>query len=240
MVTLKGDDQTRYVAEMFNGISARYDLLNTLMSGGMHHFWRRRATKLATESGLGEALDLATGTGDFVLDLAHRPEIVRVVGLDLAPKMLPLARNKAKHHGVSHKVDWILGDALTLPFQKDHFLCITVGFGLRNFSDMQTAIGEMTRVVQPGGRVVILDIIPLMNRGIFHLLQRAYFRVIVPYLGAFIGRNREAYTYLPDSVDNFLTPKELVSMMESSGLQRVRYQMMGMGTVALHVGEKPS
>ena len=159
MVHLKGDDKTRYVAEMFNSISARYDLLNTLMSGGMHHIWRRRATKIATESGVGEALDLATGTGDFVLDLADRSEIVRVVGLDLAPKMLPLARNKAIDHGVSHKVHWILGDALTLPFPKDHFLCITVGFGLRNFSDMQTAIREMTRVVQPGGRVVILDIV---------------------------------------------------------------------------------
>ena len=223
---------------MFDRISSRYDLLNTVMSGGMHHLWRRRAVQMAISEGHGEALDVATGTGDFAMDLARGPGIVRVVGLDFAPKMLPLARHKARRQGLSHRVHWMLGDALTLPFSDDHFWCITVGFGLRNFSDQAAALREMTRVVMPGGRVVILDIVPNVDGGIFHRLRRVYFRGIVPLLGALLAGNKEAYTYLPDSVDGFLTAQQLSATMESVGLQMVRYQMMGLGMVALHVGEK--
>jgi demethylmenaquinone methyltransferase/2-methoxy-6-polyprenyl-1,4-benzoquinol methylase len=248
MVQLKGDEKSRYVASMFDRISRRYDLMNTVMSGGMHHLWRRRAAHLAVQegqveapfTGSGEALDVATGTGDFVLDLARRPGVERVVGLDFAPKMLPLAREKAQRRGLSHRVNWMLGDAQSLPFPDDHFLCITCGFGLRNFADKEVALKEMTRVVRPGGRVVILDIVPLVDGGAFHKLLRGYFRGVVPRLGALLGGNKEAYKYLPDSVDRFLTARELSAMMESVGLQKVRYEMMGMGTVAIHVGEKPT
>jgi demethylmenaquinone methyltransferase/2-methoxy-6-polyprenyl-1,4-benzoquinol methylase len=246
MVQLKGDEKARYVAAMFDRISRRYDLLNTVMSGGMHHLWRRRAVHLAVQDGQGEAplassgqaLDVATGTGDFALDLARRPGIRRVVGLDFAAKMLPLARDKAQRRGLSHRVHWMLGDALALPFPDGHFLCITVGFGLRNFSDMEAALREMTRVVMPGGRVVILDMVPLGGRGLFHRLLRVYFRGVVPRLGSLLAGSKEAYTYLPDSVDSFLTAQQLATMMESVGLQRVRYQMMGLGAVAVHVGER--
>ena len=248
MVQLRGDDKARYVASMFDRISRRYDLMNTVMSGGMHHLWRRRATHLATQEDQGEApstssgqaLDVATGTGDFALDLARRPGIERVVGLDFAPKMLPLARYKAQRHDLSHHASWMLGDAQSLPFQDDRFLCITCGFGLRNFSDKEAALKEMTRVARPGGRVVILDIVPLVGGGVFHRLLRGCFRGVVPQLGALLGGNKEAYKYLPDSVDNFLTAQELSAMMESVGLQNVRYETMGIGTVALHVGEKPT
>ena len=246
MVQLRGDEKARYVAAMFDRISRRYDLLNTVMSGGMHHLWRRRAVHLAVQegqgdapsTGQGQALDVATGTGDFALALARRPGIERVVGLDFAPKMLPLARDKAQRRGLSHRVQWMLGDALALPFPDGHFLCITVGFGLRNFSDKEAALREMTRVVMPGGRVVILDIVPLADRGIFHRLQRVYFRGVVPRLGSLLAGSKKAYTYLPDSVDSFLTAQQLAAMMESASLQRVRYEMMGLGAVALHVGER--
>ena len=248
MVQLRGDEKSRYVASMFDRISRRYDLMNTVMSGGMHHLWRRRAAHLATQEGQGkapstssgQALDVATGTGDFVLDLARRPGVERVVGLDFAPQMLSLARHKAQRRGLSHRVNWMLGDAQSLPFSDDLFLCITCGFGLRNFADKEAALKEMTRVVRPGGRVVILDIVPLTGGGVFHNLLRGYFRGVVPRLGELLGGDKEAYKYLPDSVDNFLTAQELLAMMEGVGLQKVRYEMMGMGTVALHVGEKTS
>ena len=238
MVQLKGDEKARYVATMFDLIARRYDLLNTVMSGGMHHRWRGRAARLAVQEGQGQALDVATGTGDFALDLARKPGIERVVGLDFAPKMLPLARQKAQRRGLSQRVNWMLGDAQALPFPDDRFLCITCGFGLRNFSDKEKALKEMTRVVRPGGRVVILDIVPLVGRGGFQRLLRAYFRGVVPRLGVLLGGNKEAYKYLPDSVDSFLTAQELSAMMESVGLQNVRHEMMGLGTVTLHVGEK--
>lgn len=248
MVQLKGDDKARYVAAMFDRISRRYDLLNTVMSGGMHHLWRRRAARLAAQDGHGEApstgsgqaLDVATGTGDLALALARRPKLARVVGLDFAPRMLPLARDKAQRRGLSHRVHWLLGDALALPFPDDHFLCATAGFGLRNFSDKEAALREMARVVMPGGRVVILDIVPLGDRGILHRLLRVYFRGVVPRLGTWLTGSKEAYAYLPDSVDSYLTAQQLAAMMEGVGLQKVRYQMMGLGTVALHVGEKSS
>ena len=226
------------MAAMFDRISRRYDLLNTVMSGGMHHLWRRRAVHMAVQEGQGEVLDVATGTGDFALDLARRPGIRRVVGLDFAPKMLPLARSKAQRRGLSHRVHWMLGDAQALPFPDDRFLCITVGFGLRNFSDKEAALREMARVVMPGGRVVILDIVPLVGRGIFHRLQRIFFRGVVPRLGALLAGSKEAYTYLPDSVDSFLTANQLATMMERAGLQRVRYELVGLGAVAIHVGER--
>lgn len=226
------------MATMFDRISSRYDLLNTVMSGGMHHLWRRRAARLATREDQGEALDVATGTGDFALDLALMPGIARVVGLDFAPKMLPLALQKAQRQSLSQQINWMLGDAQSLPFPDGHFLCVTVGFGLRNFSDKEKALREMTRVVRPGGRVVILDIVPLQGNGILQRLQRAYFRGVVPRLGTLVAGNNEAYRYLPDSVDSYLTAPQLVAMMEGVGLQRARYEMMGLGTVALHVGEK--
>ncbi|MFH1560169.1 MAG: bifunctional demethylmenaquinone methyltransferase/2-methoxy-6-polyprenyl-1,4-benzoquinol methylase UbiE [Chloroflexota bacterium] len=246
MVQLKGDEKARYVAAMFDRISSRYDLLNTVMSGGMHHLWRQRAAYLAAQedqgeapsTGSGQALDVATGTGDFALALARRLGIGRVVGLDFAPRMLPMARDKAQRRGLSHWVHWMLGDALALPFSDDHFLCATVGFGLRNFSDKEAALREMARVVIPGGRVVILDMVPLGDKGISHRLLRVYFRKVVPRLGTLLTGNKEAYTYLPDSVDSYLTAQQLAAIMEGAGLQNVHYQMMGLGTVALHVGEK--
>jgi demethylmenaquinone methyltransferase/2-methoxy-6-polyprenyl-1,4-benzoquinol methylase len=240
MVQLNGDEKARYVATMFDRISSRYDLLNTVMSGGMHHLWRRRAASLATTEDQGEALDVATGTGDFALVLARRPGIARVVGLDFAPKMLPIALQKAQRQRLSQQINWMLGDAQSLPFSDGRFLCVTVGFGLRNFADKEASLAEMFRVVRPGGRVVVLDIVPLVDGGVFNRLLRAYFRGVVPRLGALVAGNNEAYKYLPDSVDSYLTPQELAAMMEGVGLQEVRYEMMGMGTVALHVGKKPT
>ncbi|MDP6101688.1 MAG: ubiquinone/menaquinone biosynthesis methyltransferase [Dehalococcoidia bacterium] len=239
MVQLKGDEKARYVATLFDRISERYDLLNTVMSGGMHHRWRRRAACLAVQEDQGEALDLATGTGDFALDLVRGPGVARVVGLDFAPKMLRFAQSKTKRRGLSHRVEWMLGDAQSLPFTNDHFLYITIGFGLRNFANKEAALAEIFRVIRPGGRVVVLDIVPLAGGGILQRLLRAYFRGVVPRLGTFVAGNNEAYKYLPDSVDSYLTPQELSIMMENAGLQRVWYKMLGLGTLALHVGEKP-
>lgn len=237
MARLTGQEKGRYVAAMFDRISRRYDLLNTVMSGGRHHAWRRKAADLATQGGEGEALDVATGTGDFALELARRPGITRVVGLDFAPQMLSLARQKAAR---SHRVHWVLGDAHALPFPDGRFLCVTSGFGLRNFSDVEAALGEMARVVRPGGRVVILDIVPFQGRGVLHRLSRLYLRRVIPRLGALLAGDREGYAYLPESVEGYLNPQELSQMMERLGLQRVKCQLMGGGMVALHVGEKPA
>ena len=153
MVQLKGDDKARYVASMFDYISRRYDLMNTVMTGGLHHLWRWKATAIASRGGEGEALDIATGTGDFAWELADKLSISRVTGLDFAPQMLGQARSKTrKHKRQAHRVHWVRGDAVNLPFADDRFWCVTCGFGLRNFADIEAALREMTRVVVPGGR----------------------------------------------------------------------------------------
>ena len=239
MAQLKGEERARYVAKMFGRISRRYDLLNTVMTGGRHYAWRRMATNAAVGSGLtGPALDIATGTGDFAFDLARKPNVTSVVGLDFTPEMLYIAAQKAKKQGLSHVLSLLTGDAHALPFPDNHFICTTVGFGVRNFIDVPLALREMARVVKPGGRVVILEIVRLEGNGFLAKTLPTYFRQVTPLIGAAIAGDREAYTYLPESVNEFSSARELATMMEEAGLQNVTHRSLALGTVAIHVGHK--
>ncbi len=235
---LDGEARASHVATMFARISGRYDLLNTVMTVGMHHWWRRRAAILATRDLDGVVLDVATGTGDLAIALARRPGMRQVIGLDFVPEMLHLARQKAQRRNSSKTSGFLQGDALALPFPDNAFACATCGFGLRNMGDVPKALAEMARVVQPGGRVVILEIVPRKSKGLAPWLINLYFRRVVPVLGRFLTGEREAYTYLPRSVDAFPLAGELIHLMEDAGLRNVSYRNAGMGMVAIHVGEK--
>ena len=225
---------------MFGRISGRYDLLNTVMSGGRHHAWRRIASKLVTTDLRGPALDIATGTGDFALALARQPSISEVVGLDVAPAMLVRARHKANRGDLTGSVSFQLGDAHQLPFPDGHFVAATVGFGIRNFADVGRALGEMARVLKPGGRVAALEIVRLTGRSPLKTLFPVYFRWVTPLLGAVLAGDREAYTYLPESVDRFLSAEEVGDMMEQTGLRIVESRRFALGSVAILIAEKPS
>jgi demethylmenaquinone methyltransferase/2-methoxy-6-polyprenyl-1,4-benzoquinol methylase len=224
---------------MFARISRRYDLLNTVMTGGRHYAWRKRATRMAVEGLHGPALDIATGTGDFAFDLARRPEVTDVVGMDFTRAMLTIANNKATRQKLSDQTTFATGDAHSLPFKDEQFICTTVGFGIRNFIDLPTALREMVRVVRPGGRVVSLEIIRMDGRGLLPKLLPLHFRYVTPWLGSLIAGDREAYTYLPKSVENFLSATELDQAMRDAGLMNVSHKKLGLGTVAIHIGEKP-
>ncbi|MBI4311204.1 MAG: ubiquinone/menaquinone biosynthesis methyltransferase [Chloroflexi bacterium] len=230
--------KARRVAAMFSRISRRYDFMNTVMTAGRHDRWRRLAARAATE-GLapGLALDVATGTGCLALELARHPEARDVVGVDFVPEMLSLARAKETRHRPTPDVAWALGDALALPFADGAFMCATSGFALRNVSDVRRALGEMARVVRPGGRVAVLEITPLERSGLAARALSLYFRRVVPMLGQWLAGDRDAYTYLPDSVRGFPTCPELARLMEEVGLVKVRWRLLGGGLVALHVGE---
>ncbi|MBM3934680.1 MAG: bifunctional demethylmenaquinone methyltransferase/2-methoxy-6-polyprenyl-1,4-benzoquinol methylase UbiE [SAR202 cluster bacterium] len=236
MAQLKGETRARYVATMFGRISRRYDRLNTVMTGGRHYAWRRKAAKMAVGTLSGDALDVATGTGDFALDLIRRPQVTGVVGLDFTWEMLPLAVEKTKKRGHAARINYLAGDAHNLPFVDDRFICLTVGFGVRNFIDVPKALLEMTRVIRPGGRVVILEIV--RKEGIFGKLFSIYFRKVTPWMGALFAGEREAYTYLPESVQGFMSARELADLMRNAGLQNVRIKKLAMGTVAILAGEK--
>ena len=238
MAKLRGQERARYVSRMFGRISRRYDLLNTVMTGGRHYAWRRLAADAATASELsGAALDVACGTGDFAFDLARKSNIEHVVGLDFVPPMLALAIGKARRQRLSAQTAFIAGDAHSLPFADDSFVCATVGFGVRNFIDVPRALSEMARVVRPGGRVVVLEIVRMEGRGLHNRLLPWCFQRTAPLLGAVLAGDSEAYSYLPQSVDEFLSASQLADVMEGAGLRNVRRRSLGMGMVAALVGE---
>ncbi|MEA2426507.1 MAG: demethylmenaquinone methyltransferase / 2-methoxy-6-polyprenyl,4-benzoquinol methylase, partial [Thermoleophilaceae bacterium] len=184
------------VQAMFDRIASVYDLMNSVMTAGLHHRWRSRAADLAAVGPGDRALDVATGTGDLAVELARRvgPQ-GEVIGSDFSEKMLELARAKAP------EITFEQANALALPYDDDSFDAATVGFGARNFSDLPQGLREMTRVVRPGGRVVILEI-TTPERPPLSWFFRLWFDRVVPLLGRFAG-DPDAYTYLPSSVRRF-------------------------------------
>ena len=237
MAQLHGDERRRYVALMFTRIAGRYDLMNSVMTLGMHHRWRREVVEQATRGLEGLALDVAAGTGDLTMALGSQNGVVRAIGVDLLAVMLQRAKKKARWRS-EEQVRFVVGDALHLPFPDDTFACAATAFGLRNMPDIQAALREMVRVVRPGGTVVTLEIVPLDPKRTLAPFLRAYFRYFIPWLGAFIAGDREAYTYLPASVDRFPPPDRLVGMMEEAGLASVSYKLTGMRMIAIHHGTK--
>ncbi len=224
---------------MFARISRRYDRLNTIMSAGRHHAWRRMAADMAVAGMSGPALDVAAGTGDLAIELAGRAQVTRVVGLDFTREMLELAVHKTRPHDSWAKAGYVDGDAHALPFADDHFICATVAFGVRNFVDPVQALREMVRVVRPGGRVLALEIVRQEGLGPVGLFLGLGFRYVTPWLGAIFAGDREAYTYLPRSAQVFFSAQELTASMREAGLVNVTYRSLALGAVAIHVGEKP-
>ncbi|HEU5423311.1 MAG TPA: bifunctional demethylmenaquinone methyltransferase/2-methoxy-6-polyprenyl-1,4-benzoquinol methylase UbiE [Nitrolancea sp.] len=221
------------VRSMFDRISWRYDLMNTLMTAGRHHDWRRRAARAAIGAGAARVLDVATGTGDLALELAGQG-VALVVGADFSGGMLASAAAKRAESG-TQAVRLVQADAMRLPFASGSFDAVTIGFGLRNLPDYGGAVAELARVLRPGGRLVILEMSPLRQP----LLRRGfdlYFAHLVPLVGGLISGDRDAYGYLPRSVGAFPPPEQLMDLMRQAGLRSVRYESLALGTVALHIG----
>lgn len=233
--TLHGVEKARFVSAMFSRIARRYDLMNGLMTLGMHHNWRRVAARQTIASPDGPALDLATGTGDLAIDLAEVHPHRTVVGADFSLGMLAVARDKLDGLDEARRVRLLAADALALPFGTRTFACVTSAFLLRNLADLEQGLREMQRVTRPGGRVVALEITQMRAPG-FTALFRLYFHHVVPWIGQLVGGDREAYSYLPQSVDRFVTPGELVALMGKVGLRGVTYRRLGLGTVTIHTG----
>jgi demethylmenaquinone methyltransferase/2-methoxy-6-polyprenyl-1,4-benzoquinol methylase len=163
----------------------------------------------------------------------------QVVGVDLLPGMISLARSKARAKGLDGGTNLVLGDALMLPFPSNTFACATSGFSLRNMPDLQEALAEMVRVVRPGGRVTTLELTP-MDNSVSSMMKRWFFHRIVPLIGQVVARDRAAYTYLPQSVDYFPGAERLEGLLTELGLINVGYTKLGMGSVTLHWGDVPS
>lgn len=213
------------VRVMFDRIAGVYDRMNSVMTAGMHHRWRERAADLARVGPGARALDVATGTGDLAVELAGRG--ASVTGLDFSEGMLELARRKAPH------LEWVQGNALDLAYADAEFDAVTVGFGARNFSDLDQGIREMARVVKPGGRVVILEI-TTPERPPLSWFFSLWFDRAVPAVGRVA--DSEAYTYLPSSVRRFPRAPELGARLAAAGLDEVRWILTAGGIIAIHCG----
>ena len=217
------------VRAMFDRIARVYDLMNSVMTAGLHHRWRERAADLATLEAGGRAVDVACGTGDLAIELARRVgPSGTVVGSDFSNPMLERARAK------SSAVRWEWGNALELPYPDGGFDAATVGFGARNFSDLDRGLREMVRVVRPGGRVVVLEI-TVPRRPPLSTFFSIWFDRVVPALGRFAG-DPDAYAYLPSSVKRFPAPEALAARMHAAGLDDVRWILTAGGIIAIHAG----
>jgi demethylmenaquinone methyltransferase / 2-methoxy-6-polyprenyl-1,4-benzoquinol methylase len=233
MTHLQGPERAQYVQDMFARISARYDVMNRLMTGGRDVAWRRDVIRLAELGPNARLLDVATGTGDILIEaLKHHPDAL-AIGSDFTFEMMTRGKTKAG----AQAIRWNTADALHLPFPDNTFDAVTSGFGVRNFIDRERAFREQRRVLKPGGRVICLEISkPPQN--LLRPFFLFFFNKIVPFVGGLISGQRDAYTYLPQSVNEFLTPVELKAIMERTGLREVKYRRLMMSTVAIHVGVK--
>ncbi len=229
-----GTTKSERVRAMFSQIVPRYDMMNRLMTLGMDAGWRRAAVEMARPRGL-FVLDVGTGTGDLAISLVHAGARA-VVGLDFVEPMLDVARSKTKAKPGGSQISLANGDAMHLPFPDNSFDCVTSAFLLRNVEDIRTAVGEMVRVLRPGGRCVCLEIThspPLLRPG-FAL----YFGRIVPIIGSLLTGEAHAYRYLPASLGPLPDALELASILRDAGLRDVGYRRVGLGTVAIHIGTR--
>jgi demethylmenaquinone methyltransferase/2-methoxy-6-polyprenyl-1,4-benzoquinol methylase len=224
------------VNRMFDGIAGVYDRMNRTMTAGLDRRWRERAADRAELRPGGRALDVCCGTGDLALELAGRVgPSGSVVGCDFSEPMLALARDKAKAAGTEQvRFEW--ADALSLPYEDASFDAITVGFGVRNFADLERGLGELARVLRPGGRLVILEITQPQRPPLSWFFS-LWFDRVVPILGAAAG-DRDAYSYLPESVKRFPGPHSLAALVAAAGIDQVRYLVLAGGIIAIHSGER--
>jgi len=238
---MKVDKSKTRVQEMFGQIAPRYDLLNHLLSLNVDRYWRRRTVRLAPPEGSAPILDVCTGTGDLAIAYAKAVRgDVPVVAADFCPEMLEMGREKSERLGKGEQIEFIEADTTDLPFPDDRFQIVSVAFGLRNVSDTDRGLEEMTRVCRPGGKVVILEF-STPTRQPMRSLYGWYFRHVLPKIGQWVAPNRfDAYSYLPASVGEFPSGDALAARMRNAGLTGVRYHPLTLGIATLYVGAKPA
>jgi len=230
-----GEERARLVQEMFDRIASRYELLNTLMTAGLHRIWNNKAVEATGLREGGRALDLACGTGSLTRDLAKETGLTGyVLGVDFSREMLRAAQGRP-----APNVEYRLGDATNLTDVSDSlFDAATIAYGARNIPDLDALFSEMARVVRPGGRVVCLEIARPKGR-LSATFYRLWFDRVVPRLGALVSGDAWAYSYLPESVKEFVAPGELAEIMERNGLQNVTWRRLSGGIITLHAGTRP-
>ena len=234
MAHLTGQERADYVQNMFARIAGRYDLMNRLMTAGQDARWRRFVIAQARLPVNGRLLDIATGTGDIALEGQKQIPGLHAVGGDFTLEMMQAGKQTPERQHIR----WVGADTLALPFPDSYFDAVTSGFLMRNVIDVPGAFREQMRVTKPGGRVVVLESSP-PKQNVLRPFILIHLNHIIPTLGKLITGESEAYSYLPDSTQQFQSPDSLAAMMRQVGFIRITYKLFMFGTIAIHVGQKP-
>lgn len=233
MANLTGEERARYVQGMFARIAHRYDLMNRLMTIGQDMHWRRDVIRRASLTAGARLLDLGAGTGDLALEAMQQRSGCFALAADFTLEMMRTGQQRLG----GEKLSWTAADALALPFPAQSFDAVVSGFLLRNVSDIRAALSEQHRVLTPGGRVVALDTTrPRQN--VFTPLVNFHMHTLIPTMGRIITGSGEAYRYLPDSTEGFLTAEGLAERMLDAGFKQVGFRRLMFGTIAIHWGMK--
>lgn len=234
MAHLTGQERADYVQAMFARIAGRYDLMNRLMTGGQDIRWRRFVIEQARLPVNGRLLDIATGTGDIALEGLSQTPGLQAIGGDFTLEMMRVGKQYRQRQAIR----WVGADTLALPFSDNYFDAVTSGFLMRNVIDVPGAFREQMRVTKPGGRVVVLESSP-PKRNLLRPFILIHLNFVIPMLGRLITGESEAYSYLPDSTQQFQSPESLVQIMRDVGFTNIGYKLFMFGTIAIHVGQKP-
>jgi demethylmenaquinone methyltransferase/2-methoxy-6-polyprenyl-1,4-benzoquinol methylase len=230
MTRLTGPERASYVQNMFTRIAGRYDLMNRLMTGGQDVRWRRQVIRLARLRSGARLLDLGTGTGDLAREALVQVPRARVVAADFTLEMMRVGQRRGP-------LDFSSADALRLPFPDSSFDAVVSGFLMRNVIDLQKALQEQQRVLKKGGRMVILDTTRPKKKFLSPVIW-LHMHVVIPLLGRILTGSSDAYRYLPETTEGFVTAENLASRMAVAGFKKIDYQRFMFGTIAIHSGEK--
>lgn len=231
------DERISAVKNIFNTITPHYDLLNRIMSARRDVYWRRFAVnRLPNE--VKKVLDVATGTGDLAIEIASQRPQVEVIGADFVEKMMRIAEAKTTEKGLNTRINYVAGDATRLPFADNEFDSATIAFGLRNIPDRLAAIKEIARVIKPGGKLIVLEMTFPENLKLRRFFTW-YLNKMIPILGGVISGNPKAYRYLPDSIQDFLSPAQLTGLFQQAGLHSVKTFPLTFGLTYVHEGQIP-
>ncbi|AGA78081.1 bifunctional demethylmenaquinone methyltransferase/2-methoxy-6-polyprenyl-1,4-benzoquinol methylase UbiE [Echinicola vietnamensis] len=230
------DGKKAQVANMFNNISKRYDLLNHLLSLGIDITWRKKAIKMLQKDQPKVILDIATGTGDFAIEaLALNPE--KVIGVDISEGMLAEGKKKIKNKKLDHLIELQMGDSEKLLFEENKFDAVIVSFGVRNFENLEKGLADMHRVLKPGGKTVIVEF-SKPKKFPFKQGYNFYFKYILPQIGKLVSKDQSAYTYLPESVQAFPDGDKFLAVLEKVGFKNTKCRPLTFGISSIYIGEK--
>ena len=236
--TVAEDQKASLVQGVFSSVASRYDIMNDLMSGGIHRLWKDAMMDwLAPRPGQ-RLLDVAGGTGDVAFRFLRRAgDTAQATVLDLTEPMLIEGQKRAEAANMARQLDWVVGDAMALPFETNTFDVYTVSFGIRNVTRVEKALSEAFRVLRPGGRLMVLEFSQIPN----DLMQKVYdlysFNVI-PAMGQAVTGDRDSYQYLVESIRRFPDQDRFAEMIRAAGFEQVKYRNLSMGIAALHSGWK--